>query len=348
MKPYVLILFLCITCWLAACGQLEFGIETKVTAGRPIVTTQVVATQVVTATGQPSATPMAVVTDLPTPTLMPTQTPTAVPTHSPTPRPQNPPPPTATATPAPQINRLTVSPLSVQPRDSLSISWDTRGEKAKLCVLQSSYLVHQYWECQDVPLSGTRTWLLDDALRNDFYVELQVTLGGQMATESVLVTVGCHNEADWWFFTPAPAICPAADATNSQAAIQRFEHGWMLWLAQPNTIYAFFEDGYYTAFYVPPALGTPEPGDGGVVAPAGFFAPVRGFGLVWRGETSGAQGGWVRNRLGWGLAPESGFQTQVQWDSFFYNAAMYVRDADGRIIVIDPSSSRWSIYNDIK
>lgn len=281
MKPYVLILFLCTTCWLAACGQLEFGIETKVTAGRPIVTTQVVATQVVTATGQPSVTPTAVVTDLPTPTAAPTQTqtPTALPTLSPTPRPYTPPAPTATATPAPQINRLAVSPLIAQPRELLTMSWDARGEQAQLCVLQPSYMVHQYWECQDAPLSGTRTWLLNDALRQDFYVELQVTLGGQTATESVWIDLQCYNAADWWFFVPAPDGCPAADPIDTQAAVQRFEHGWMLWLDEPNTIYAFFDDGYYAQFYVSPVLGTPEPGDGGVVAPDGFFAPVRGFGL---------------------------------------------------------------------
>jgi hypothetical protein len=38
-----------------------------------------------------------------------------------------------------------------------------------------------------------------------------------------------------------------------------------------------------------------------VKAPPGFFAPVSGFGLVWRGDVGQSPG--YRDRLGWALAP---------------------------------------------
>jgi hypothetical protein len=46
--------------------------------------------------------------------------------------------------------------------------------------------------------------------------------------------------------------------------------------------------------------------DPGIVPPEGLVQPVRGFGKVWRENPE------VRERLGWGLAPEQGYNTELQ------------------------------------
>ena len=40
--------------------------------------------------------------------------------------------------------------------------------------------------------------------------------------------------------------------------------------------------------------------------PAGLFAPVRGFGNVWRNNE------WIRNEFGWATAPEQGYIMEIQ------------------------------------
>jgi hypothetical protein len=120
----------------------------------------------------------------------------------------------------------------------------------------------------------------------------------------------------------------------------------MLWLEREDVIYAFFADNTYARFDGSQLQGDIETGDGGVVPPAGLVAPIRGFGLVWRGEVEGMANNWVGEKLGWGLAPEFGFETRYQPDIQPTHTALYLRDGDGRIIYLDPSLSAWSIYEE--
>lgn len=116
-----------------------------------------------------------------------------------------------------------------------------------------------------------------------------------------------------WFFSPAPTTCPGQPPVLADTVFQPFEHGWMLWRAVPgpygSSIYVFFTDGFWPQWN--PTLDTWRPGmpEAGpaIQPPPGLFAPVRGFGLIWRTSTI-PQGGAVmmlRDRLGWALAPEA-------------------------------------------
>ncbi|MBE2220729.1 MAG: hypothetical protein IAF02_04270 [Anaerolineae bacterium] len=338
--------------WLAllvGCGQLEVGIETTATP-EPTATIIAVA-DVVTATIPPTTmTPTlkptklatAVSTATPTPTLTVTHPPTTTPTKLPLPPATQTAVATATTDPLPVIHHFTVVPQTVAPGETLRLNWEATGEYAEICVFQTGY--GWYRECRQTAVSGALSWELDDLLQDDFAVELTVYQGEQQAGQGWPVQVICLDEATWWFFTPAPVNCPAAAAVTTSAAYQPFEHGWMLWLADSDVIYAFFDDNSFAQFYGYQLWGDVESGDGGIVAPQGYKAPVRGFGLVWRGEADGAAGGWVRDKLGWGLTSESGFQSQYQEDDYLNFSGIYVRDPAGRIIYLDPSLSSWSVY----
>lgn len=136
-----------------------------------------------------------------------------------------------------------------------------------------------------------------------------------MISKSVQIEWACELD---YFFTPAPRRCPLRPATFSWAAEQHFEHGRMVWLEDNDTIYVFYEDGavYYPEHY-PDWQGhferfediwTPdEPeSDPTVVPPEGLYQPIRGFGKVWRENPE------VRERLGWAIAPEQGFEGALQ------------------------------------
>jgi hypothetical protein len=84
----------------------------------------------------------------------------------------------------------------------------------------------------------------------------------------------------------------------------------MLWREQPDVcgsqIYAFFEDGQWPHWNPTNDAwreGLPE-SDPGIVPPAGYFQPVRGFGRVWREAFFGTTGLSARERLGWAIDQE--------------------------------------------
>ena len=337
----IIVLLLC------GCGQLEVGIEptTQSTPTSTSVGLAQVPTKTITATGvppSPTLNPPAITTAVPSPTPpAPTVTATLTPsaTNPPAPTPISNPPtavPTATDIPLPKIDQLSVSPQSVEPGATIGISWEAEGDKAEVCIVN-----HTMRACQETAVSDNLSWELPNDLRSEFVVELTVSSNGQSTTESSSVTVICDVANNWWFFAAGPPDCPSADAVNTQAAVQPFAHGWMLWLESEDIIYAFFDDGTMTQFFGSQLLGDTASGDGGVEAPIGFFAPIRGFGLVWRGEVEGATDGWVGNKLGWGLASEKGFATQLQADT---HDGFYVRDINDRIIYVTPATAFWTIY----
>jgi hypothetical protein len=341
--------------WLVGCGQLEVGIESSPTPIGEVAHTEEAMVPTETATEAP--------TSLATPTLRPSQTATAAatatmtPSPTATPRPTNtntPVPllptstktavPTATVTLLPEIEYFSVEPQIVTPGSTLNLSWEASGDWAEICVFQVGYA--DYRDCRETAVSGALAWELDDSLRNDFAVELTVRRGDEQAGQGFPVTVSCLESENWWFFSPAPASCPIDEATETAAAFQFFEHGWMLWLESGDVIYAFFDDGTFAQFYGYQLHGDTESGNGGIEAPDGRVAPIRGFGLVWRGEADGAEGGWVRDKLGWGLYPESGFQAFYQGQRFYDYVGMYVTDLKGRVIFVNPLHVSWYVYSE--
>jgi hypothetical protein len=136
--------------------------------------------------------------------------------------------------------------------------------------------------------------------------------------------------------------CYAGNCSGEQpmvSAIQRFEHGTMIWVNRPTWegtqwVYVLFEDGTYQRFLDTFQEGDPE-SDPTIVPPAGLYQPIRGFGKVWR-EGTGAQ---VRERLGWALAPEQG--GDGAWQDF-ERGSMYWIGPAGRIFAIYAYDANWN------
>ena len=114
---------------------------------------------------------------------------------------------------------------------------------------------------------------------------------------------------DAWFITPLPSVCPAGSITKTFAAVQVFEGGRMFWFQHSKTIVVLYEANGFSSgmqtFADNYAEGTPE-ADPSLIPPTGKQQPRRGFGWVWRTYPE------VRQRLGWALQAEQGFNSCAQ------------------------------------
>lgn len=117
-------------------------------------------------------------------------------------------------------------------------------------------------------------------------------------------------------------------------AEQPFQKGFMYWRSDTRQIYAIMDNGRWGVFPDTWNEGDPSP-NVGAPAPSGATEPVRGFGKVWR-EQSG-----VRDGLGWGTAPERGFDGVIEP---FANGAMLW--SDKRIIFVLVSDGTWLRFAD--
>lgn len=118
--------------------------------------------------------------------------------------------------------------------------------------------------------------------------------------------------------------CPRGDATVTPAAWQPFEgNGALLWRADSNLIYIVGVGNAWT-FTGDTWRDGDEPYDPAIVAPNGFYQPVRGFGLVWR-ERPG-----VRAALGWALSDEIGLIATIQE----FSGGVVWSDGEGDIMLL--------------
>jgi hypothetical protein len=147
--------------------------------------------------------------------------------------------------------------------------------------------------------------------------------------------------------------CPYSYATEqaTQIAIQKFEHGEMLWvnssvapyyyLPYNKTIFIFFDDGSWAT--VRDTWDESQPPNAGLTPPPGLYEPQRGFGNAWRNET----GLKVRERLGWATEKnERGGSGAVQG---FWNGLMLWFGPTKEIAVAYRYYDRtnvWEIYPD--
>jgi hypothetical protein len=123
-----------------------------------------------------------------------------------------------------------------------------------------------------------------------------------------------------------PGWPPGEQGTD--AAVQPFEHGLMLWLAADShaysdPVYVLFEDGQYQRFA---DQGAADPAVVGEI-PAGFYAPGDHFGKVyWEG--TGAR---VKERLGYATGPQVSSPGAFQQ---FWNGRMFWAGTLKRIFVL--------------
>jgi hypothetical protein len=156
--------------------------------------------------------------------------------------------------------------------------------------------------------------------------ELAVDAGGVRTVRYTPLMVECPDRFSDWFFDDAPGICPRDAPLFSYAAAQRFEAGLMFWIEALDQFYVLLDHheqvsqnptdwSSLTSLRIVPGPLDLKPGaspDNRVeeTPPPGFFEPVSGFGLLWRGEVVGTED--LRAALGWAEEPEYGFDTVYQ------------------------------------
>lgn len=137
--------------------------------------------------------------------------------------------------------------------------------------------------------------------------------------------------------------CPLGTPPDTLAlasAEQSFQGGAMIWLddgppGEPGFIYVLYDNGTFQRF-VDTYVEGEDPESGGETPPDGFFAPVRGFGKVWREQPT------VRDTLGWATDLENGTTATVQ---NFDNGRMLALPTRGDTVVLiyqgSPASGTW-------
>jgi hypothetical protein len=152
------------------------------------------------------------------------------------------------------------------------------------------------------------------------------------------------NNCTAWFFSPTPLLCPQAEPTFSDGAAQRFEHGVMIWMREPDTFYIMRDTGEYWVVRPPYSFVDAPPIT--AAPPAGRYVPVSGFGDLWSGRM--LVGGPsplsepLHQLLGWATEPEReiAVATQCQRARSYYEQGCYVGSADGPIIFFGPGNPR--------
>jgi len=343
---------------LTACGELEFGVETKVSSGRPEVT--VVTTTVAqipegmvlvtvtpsaqaTAVDEATVTGTAVVTISPTPTATTTVVPTATATAAQPASTRQPvlPANTPTPTPTPSWAEIFVYPTVsgiVWPGDSVTVTYDMRADAATLCLAP---VFTEDWQCRPVPSTGPYTLAIDPAATTNLQLQLNAYLGETQATGTTTIELNCQEDA--WFFSGPPTTCPAGPPVQTAAAYQRFEHGLMIWLEngqwwEPGEmIYVLYDTQTFEPFpeYALPDSDAPTPNID-YDPPEGMFVPESGFGLLWK------ENSWIRQRLGWATVPEAGFSTTAQRELAQVGPYLYLLDFDGLLLTLNFWNGTWA------
>lgn len=324
---------------LSGCRTFEIGFVQTPTLDR------------ITATPTISLLPTATVTSE-QPTVEPTSTATITPTATKRPA-SNPIVPTATATPQPQgpaILEFSVEPLEVDPGDAVTVRWSVTNATS-IDIYPRVPDTLPVYNTVNLSASGQLTQAIRDQQRLWQSFELSAANAAGVITQTITISIRCPYS---YFFSPLPAEdqadwgCPDGEPITSTAAEQVFENGRMIWLKYDDVIYVFFADGKYRTFENAWVAGQPETIPG-LTPPQGRFAPVRGFGKVWSGDEE------VRSRLGWALAAEQGFETQIQggwirccsWLGSV-NRPIYLRNIDGRIIRLWPGElppGQWQLVS---
>jgi hypothetical protein len=178
----------------------------------------------------------------------------------------------------------------------------------------------------DLPLTGSHVIASSEIVGSYSGFQLTVEAAGIRTVRYAPLAVDCPAGTPAWFFEKGPGICPQNAPLHSFAAVQRFEHGLMIWLETLDEFYVLLDHDHHVAdpsqgesgatslciIRGPLALRSGASADNRVPEepPVGMYQPVSGFGLVWRGEVEGT--GDIRAALGWALEREYGFETVTQ------------------------------------
>ncbi len=346
-KQFLSITMLVVSLLVAGCrGTLEIGLET----GSPTSTVEIAELDatltpvvITPATPDPTAAP-------PTWTATPTSEPAATPTWTATPAPTSTSPP-----PGPKVLSFTASLTEAWAGETVTLRWEARGDKATICP-SARYVLFTRDDCWQAPLSGTASFTIPPAAasfpRVDFTLTIETADPAATATGQASVGLKC---ALTWFFSDEPqaVICPL-EPLHTYAAAQRFQQGTMIWLEEPGRYYILrdaplYEDSERNKLdLINDPLEITGDTSSEFQAPEGLHAPVSGFGLVWRGDIAQSPG--FHEQLGWGLAPEFGYDAILQCDNAAPSGGRswqtcYLKGPGDEVIMLHPLGG-WQLWSE--
>lgn len=236
----------------------------------------------------------------------------------------------------PAVEQFMVEPDNpVAVGDSLTVTWETVGGDVRLCLAQSQGGGTE--RCfEDLPPSGSLGVRIDEELTGPLTLRLTVAKGEpDAASDEIDLGEICRYH---WFTTPETDGCPGTPIYETNAAAQLFEHGWLLWIDEPGRYFALTDDivepevdGKRYETTADPLMVIDDT-EADVEPPDGLYAPVSGFGLIWRGD---AQDTGYRELLGWATIPEFGYQARYQCDAQD-EPTCYVLHPDDWVVVLTP------------
>jgi hypothetical protein len=222
-----------------------------------------------------------------------------------------------------------------EPGQSITLEWATSNAiTVTLWKLAPTGQFSRFW---NVDSAGTFDYTIDEWERNQTTFALSVAdAAGNSKMATVAVELNCMDE---WFFANPPDVCPYTTTLDSKAAVQYFERGLMIWIEKEDRIYVLFEDGSspkWNAYADEWDPGEPDR-DPTLTAPSGFFQPVRGFGLIWREESSTGE------RLGWATGEELAFSSALQRTSYPKYNETYIKALNGTVWRLLAERSGWEL-----
>lgn len=262
--------------------------------------------------------------------------------------------PTPEARPEPRIAFFTVSPTQVEPGDTVTLTWEASGDRATICPT-ARFVLFTHENCLPVPLSGETTFTLPLDVGGNRFIDFLLTTETEGIADPAVWQISVALKCDTtWFFSDEPqaGICPR-DPVATYAAAQRFERGTMIWLEQPGRYVILAgasldePDAAGQVYYANDPLDIVRDTSAQVSPPEGLYAPVSGFGLVWRGDVSSSPG--YRETLGWALAPEFGYDATWQCDDALPSGGQSWQTCnllgpDGEVIVLNPLDT-WRVLD---
>ncbi|HVO69328.1 MAG TPA: hypothetical protein VMT24_04735 [Aggregatilineaceae bacterium] len=227
--------------------------------------------------------------DLPITGTPPVFTPTPPPQPQPTPQPQ----------PSGDIVSFTANPNVVNPGAAVTLAWEVRGTLGVIVEerVPNMTAVNTVVNVQS-PKGSAEVFLPDYAA---YSVSFTLWTSDRRASADAVVLVHCP----FAFFFGQGDGCPSGKDIELGASYQAFENGFMIWRSDTSEIYAFYNDHTASYFLAQDYASLPEP-TLTVQPPLDRQAPGSGFGKVW----ANAPG--VRQKLGWALSGEEGYNTRLQ------------------------------------
>jgi hypothetical protein len=249
-----------------------------------------------------------------------------------TPRPT--PAPTTTLPGRQGILSFTATPTTVERGGTVTLAWDTiRVGGVSITRLSGDGGIFLETEALDLAATGSLTLEVPE-----HYVEsVTYYLGARSASGALYKAYATVKILCPYSDHLAPR-CPL-DRKQVWAAYEAFERGHMVWRDDTREITVLYNDGSFESYEDTWQEGDPVDIPGS--PPPRLFAPVRGFGHLYAGQSH------VRERLGWATTAEVGYTMTVETilggSGLHRVVSTYLTLPDDRVISLYPFSSTWQL-----